>query len=169
MSHPGRKPILLLILFVVLGSMLFTEFRLSQVVVAERQKIDALRKREAILSRTIRENTRLVSVYKKALAELERYKLGVPVDEVDFYSNVERELTSNGILVKSIQPAKAPAGQTAVRVQFEGLYYSILNVIADWRGLDVVVRMKDISLDSDKGGFARGSVVLESVLGGEKR
>lgn len=169
MRLPGRKPTLLLLFFVVLGVILFTEYRLSRFVIAERQKIDSLRQREAILSRTIRENTRLVSVYKKTLGELERYKLGVPADEVDFYSNVERELASNGILVKSIQPTQASAGQTAVRVQFEGLYYSILNVIADWRGLDVVVRMKDISLDSDKGGFARGTVVLESVLGGEKR
>lgn len=165
----GKRPLVLLFLFLVLGGMLFAEYRLNSTVVEERRKIDSLRKQEAILSRSIRENTRLVSVYKKALSELERYELSVPVDEVDFYSNVERELTANGILVKSIQPTKAPSGQTAVRVQFEGLYYSILKVIADWRGLDVVVRMRDISLDSDKGGFARGTVVLESVLGGEKR
>lgn len=169
MSLSSRKPIILLLLFLVLGGMLFAEYRLSSTVMVERQQIDSLKKRDAVLSRSIRENTRLVGVYKKTLSELERYKLSVPVDEVDFYSNVERELTANGILVKSIQPTKAPAGQSAVRVQFEGLYYSILKVIADWRGLDVVVRMRDISLDSDKGGFARGTVVLESVLGGEKR
>ncbi len=158
---------ILFIFFLILGGMLFAEARLSKIVVDERSKIDSLRKREAILSRSIRENTRLVTIFKKALSELDRYKLGVPEDQVDFYSNVERELTANGILVKSIQPTKAGQGQSAVRVQFEGLYYSILKVIADWRGLDVVVRMREISLDSDKGGFARGTVVLESVLGGD--
>lgn len=169
MKLPGRRPLILLIFFLVLGGLLFAEVRLGEMVVSERGKIDDLRKREALLSRSIRENTRLVTVYKKALSELERYKLGVPEDEVDFYSNVEQQLAVNGILVKSIQPTKAGSGQTAVRVQFEGLYYSILKVIADWRGLDVVVRMREISLDSDKGGFASGSVILESVLGGEKQ
>jgi hypothetical protein len=165
---PGRRPWILFIFFLLLGGLIFTEVRLGKTIVSERSKIDDLRKREALLSRSIRENTRLVSVYKKALSQLEHYKLGVPEDEVDFYSNVEQQLTANGILVKSIQPTKAGPGQSAVRVQFEGLYYSILKVIADWRGLDVVVRMREISLDSDKAGFARGTVVLESVMGGEK-
>ncbi|HPD98000.1 MAG TPA: hypothetical protein PLP89_06720, partial [Synergistales bacterium] len=53
---------------------------------------------------------------------------------------------------------------SAVQVDFVGPYYTVLNVIADWRRMGTAVRMIGITLSRDEPGMVKGTVVLETVL-----
>jgi hypothetical protein len=113
----------------------------------------------------------LIKAYKEALSTIDEYKITLPEDEVSFYSAVERELAKNGIKVNSIKPGKGSKDLKAINVNFEGPYYAVLNVFADWRSMGVAVRMVSASLQKDNEieGYVRGTVTLESAFpkGGE--
>jgi len=168
MKLPGKRAVLSLLLFLVFVLLIGGEVLFSRAIIRERRAIDDLRKREAVLEGNIRDKTRLISAYNETLSAIERYEVNLPTNEVAFFSAVERELARNGVQVNSIKPAKAGKGYRGVQVDFVGPYYSVLNVMADWRSMGVAVRMVSLSLARDsQSGMVKGTVVLETVLAGE--
>lgn len=150
-----------LIVFVVAGQVVF-----SRVVAAERERIEELRTRQRILELDIQDKTRLLQAYKKIIGVIGEYRITLPMDEVAFFSTVERELAKNGIQVNSMKPAKAVSGNSAVQIEFVGPYYSVLNVMADWRRMGTAVRMVAVSLLRDEPGMVEGTAVIETFLSG---
>ncbi|MDO9508226.1 MAG: hypothetical protein Q7I97_02590 [Thermovirgaceae bacterium] len=148
-----------LILFIVLGQALF-----SRAVTAEREMIEELRTRQRILELDIQNKTRLLHANKTTIGVIGEYRVTLPIDEVAFFSSVERELAKNGIQVNSMKPSKAVSGNSAVQIDFVGPYYSVLNVMADWRRMGTAVRMVNVSLSRDEPGMVKGTAVLETVL-----
>jgi hypothetical protein len=116
------------------------------------------------MERTVEQKTKQVTVYKKAIAELEKYQLDIPDDEVDFYDKVQQEMTDNAVRSNRITAAKAKGGRNAVAIDLEGPYYNILRTLADWRGMDVVARVGSLSLSNGENGMTNGKVIMESVL-----
>jgi len=166
MKLPRKRLVISLVILLIFVLILGGEAYFSKKVLAERRTIDEMRRREAVLNRDVLDKTRLIKAYKAALSAIEQYKINLPEDEVSFYSAVERELTKNGIKVNSIKPGKGSGGMRAVNVNFEGPYYAVLNVFADWRSMGVAVRMASASLqeDSELEGYVRGTVTLESTF-----
>jgi hypothetical protein len=136
----------------------------SRIVTREREHIEELRTRQRILELDIQNKTRLLQAYKTTLGVIGDYRITLPMDEVAFFSSVERELSKGGIQVNSMKPAKAVSGNSAVQVDFVGPYYTVLNVMADWRRMGTAVRMIGITLSRDEPGMVKGTVVLETVL-----
>jgi len=173
MKLPRKRLIISLVLLLLFALILGGEAFFSKKVLEERRTIDEMRRREAILNRDVLDKTRLIKAYKEALSAIEEYKITLPEDEVSFYSAVERELAKNGIKVNSIKPGGGSGNLKAINVNFEGSYYAVLNVFADWRSMGVAVRMVSASLQKDNEieGYVRGTVTLESTFpkGGEGR
>ncbi|KUK43018.1 hypothetical protein [Thermovirga lienii] len=171
MKLPRKRLVISLVLLLLFALILGGEAFFSKKVLEERRTIDEMRRREAILSRDVMDKTRLIKAYKEALSTIDEYKITLPEDEVSFYSAVERELAKNGIKVNSIKPGKGSKDLKAINVNFEGPYYAVLNVFADWRSMGVAVRMVSASLQKDNEieGYVRGTVTLESAFpkGGE--
>jgi hypothetical protein len=168
MKLPRKRVVLSLFLFLFFFLLVGGEVLFSREIIRERRTIDDLRTREAILESDVRDKTRLITAYKDTLGAIERYEVNLPANEVAFFSAVERELAKNGVQVNSIKPAKASKGARGVEVDFVGPYYAVLNVMADWRGMGVAVRMDSVSLARDQQeGLVKGKVVLETVLAGE--
>lgn len=168
MKGPNKKSLLGLILILLFGLVIYGEFIFSRNVIESKKKLDTLTRNQLTLERSVEQKTKQVAVYKKAIAELEQYQLGIPEDEVDFYDKVQQEMTDNTVRSNRITAAKASGGRNAVAIDFEGAYYDILQTLADWRGMDVVVRVSRLSLNPGGEGLSRGKITLESVLkGGE--
>jgi len=148
-----------LIVAFVAGQVIF-----SRIVTREREQIEELRTRQRILELDIQNKTRLLQAYKTTLGVIGEYRITLPIDEVAFFSSVERELSKGGIQVNSMKPAKAVSGNSAVQVDFVGPYYTVLNMMADWRRMGTAVRMVSLSLSRDEPGMIKGTVVLETVL-----
>jgi hypothetical protein len=63
-----------------------------------------------------------------------------------------------------IRSVKASAGRNAVAIDFEGPYYAILETLADWRNMEVVVRVGNLSLRSSGAAMTSGNATIETVL-----
>lgn len=168
MKGPNRKTLLGLILIILFGLIIYGEYSFSSLVMESKKKLDSLKRNQLTLERSVEEKTKQVVVFKKAIAELEKYQLGIPEDEVDFYDKVQQEMTDNTVRSNRITAAKAGGGRNAVAIDFEGAYYDILQTLADWRAMDVVVRVSSLNLSSGGEGLSKGKITIESVLkGGE--
>ncbi len=168
MKGPSKKTVLGLILIILFGLTIYGEYSFSLKVIESKKKLDTLKRNQLTLERSVEEKTKQVAVFKKAIAELEKYQLGIPEDEVDFYDKVQQEMTDNTVRSNRITAAKAGGGRSAVAIDFEGAYYDILQTLADWRGMDVVVRVSGLNLSSGTDGLSKGNITIESVLrGGE--
>lgn len=164
MKGPGKKPILAMVLGVLFVGAVYGEFLFSRNVIDSKNRLDGLKRNQLTFERAVEQKTQQVAVYKKAIAELERYQIDIPEDEVDFYDKVQQEMTDNAVRSNRISAAKAGGGRNAVAVDLEGPYYNILKTLADWRGMDVAVRVSKLDLDTGENGMTRGKVTIESVL-----
>jgi len=166
MKTPSKTTFLAFLLIILAVLLVFGEYKFSTMVIESKQKLDSLKKTSMLLERTVQQKTQQIAVYKKAIAELEKYQLDIPEDEVDFYDKVQQQLTNNTVRSNSIRGSKAAKGRNAVTIDFEGPYYAVLQTLADWRNMDVVVRVSSLSLNSLQESLARGNITIESVLKG---
>lgn len=166
MKAPNKTTILGILLIVIFGLLIYGEYKFSTMVIESKQKLDSLKKTSLLLERTVEQKTKQISVYKKAIAELEKYQLDIPEDEVDFYDKVQQQLTNNAVRSNQIRGSKGQKGRNSVTIDFEGPYYAILQTLSDWRNMDVVVRVSSLSLGSLQENLARGNITIESVLKG---
>ena len=164
LTFPRKRVVLWITLCTLIVLILTGQMVFSRVVSAEREMIEELRKRQRILELDIQNKTRLLQAYKKTIGVIGEYKITLPLDEVASFSTVERELAKNGIQVNSMKPTKATSGNSAVQIEFVGPYYSVLNVMADWRRMGTAVRMVNVVLLKDEPGMVKGTAVIESFL-----
>lgn len=116
------------------------------------------------LEQQAQEQMKQIDIYKKSIARLEKYQLGIPQNEVDFYAWVQQELTRNGVRSNVVKPVNTPAGRSGVQIEFEGPYYSFVRTLADWRNLKVAVRVASVNMNSVDGENAKGVAIIQSVL-----
>lgn len=166
MSLPSKKSILGLVILIFFCGLIYGEYKFSTSVIDSKKQLDSLKKTQMVLERSVEQKTKQVAVYKKAISQLQQYQLDIPVDEVDFYSNVQQQLNNNNVRSNRIRSARASKGRSAVAIDFEGPYYSVIQTLADWRGMDVVVRVSNMSIRSSGDSMTSGNVTIESVLKG---
>ena len=160
-----RREIVLLLLFAFLfGGMLFGVFFLVSRIEALRGAERELSLRAARFEQQSAERLRQIEVFKRVIAQLERYQIQIPENEVDFYAWVQKELTRNGVRSNVVKPATSPRGRRAVQVDFQGPYYAFIQTISDWRNLKVALRVSSVKMDGVDGDGARGVAIVESVL-----
>lgn len=151
----------------VLGGIVLNQRMRARFGEEERKLLD-LRREAAAVEKHVERTSELIALYKNAFSRLDTYVLQFPKDRVGFFSAVESELTKYDVEVKRISPATATvSGRTAVTVEFEGEYYTILQAMADWRVMPVMVRVGSLSLAFSDKGRVTGSTFLETVLEGE--
>lgn len=164
--RPRKRVVLLIALAALVTLIISGQVVFTKVVTAERERIEELRTRQLMLELDIQNKTKLLHAYKKTIGVIGEYRITLPIDEVAFFSTVERELAKNGIQVNSMKPTKAVEGDSAVQIEFVGPYYSVLNVMADWRRMGTAVRMVRVSLSKDEPGMVKGTAVVETFLSG---
>ena len=116
----------------------------------------------------IDEKMRQIEVYKRAIAQLERYQIELPENEVEFYSWVQQELTDNGLRSNMVKPASSPEQRNAVQVDFQGPYYSFVQTLSDWRNLKVALRVSSVRIEAKDGEGTNGVAFVESVIKSKK-
>ena len=159
-----KDGILLLLLLLISGGMLFGAFYLVEEIQLLRVTEKDLRTQAMEVELQAAERTRQIEVFKRAIAQLERYQIQIPENEVDFYSWVQQELTRNGVRSNVVKPATSPQGRRAVQVDFQGPYYAFIQTISDWRNLKVALRVSSVRMDAVDGDSAKGVAIVESVL-----
>ncbi len=165
-TFPRKRVVLWIAISVLIVVIIAGQIFFSRMVSSERERIEELRTRQRILELDIQNKTRLLQAYKKTIGVIGEYRIILPMDEVAFFSTVERELAKNGIQVNGMKPAKPVSGNSAVLIEFVGPYYSVLNVMADWRRMGTAVRMVSVSLVKDEPGMVKGTAVVETFLSG---
>lgn len=109
-----------------------------------------------------------IGFYKEIMGKLDLKSFSdVPESGVGLFSLVQRHLTSNGVLSRVIdeESRKSPQGDRGVKISFEGPYDSFIRTLADWRELDVALRVRRISLSGYGDQMVKGDIVLETVFG----
>ena len=165
MTTKSKSSLLVLLLFAFAGALIYGEYQFGKTIMELRRSIETLTQQRAVLERTALEQTRQISVFKKALAELETYQLGIPANEVDFYSLVQKEMEKNGMKSNIIRPVTVGGGRSAVEINFEGPYLAFVPTLSDWRSLNVAVRVSSVTIQGAEDLAVKGSVILESVIG----
>lgn len=123
-----------------------------------------------------------LSIYAKQLAQLEdrigfykeifgkldlRTFTDAPKSGVELFSLVQRHLAANGILSRVIdeESSGSSQGDRGVKISFEGPYDSLVKTLADWRELDVALRLRRLSIEEYGDSMVKGDTVLETVFG----
>lgn len=159
-----KDSLLFLLLLVVSAGMLWGAFFLVGEIQRLRITEKDLRTQTMETELQAAERTRQIEVFKRSIAQLERYQIQIPENEVDFYSWVQQELTRNGVRSNVVKPANSPQGRRAVQVDFQGPYYAFIQTVADWRNLKVALRVSSVKMDSVDGETVKGVAIVESVL-----
>ena len=71
MTTKSKSSLLVLLLFVFAGALIYGEYQFGKTIMELRRSIETLTQQRVVLERTALEQTRQISVFKKALAELE--------------------------------------------------------------------------------------------------
>ena len=163
--NSGRKDGLWFFLFLLLvGGLAWGQNYFINVMAILKGSIYDLKRESMILEQQAKEQMRQIEIYKKAIASLEKYQLGIPQNEVDFYAWVQQELTRNGVRSNVVKPIPSAGGRSGVQIDFEGPYYSFVRTLADWRNLKVAVRVSSVTLNSVDEVNAKGVAIIQSVL-----
>lgn len=163
--NSGRRDGLWFFLFLsIVGGLAWGQYYFISEMTVLKSSIRDLRTESMILEQQAKEQMRQIEVYKKAIASLEKYQLGIPQNEVDFYAWVQQELTRNGVRSNVVKPIPSADGRSGVQIDFEGPYYSFVRTLADWRNLKVAVRVSSVTLNSVDDVNAKGVAVIQSVL-----
>lgn len=164
MSLTRKDALFSLLFFLLVGGVFLCVFFLVSRVESLRETEKHLHSRSLQLEQQTAERMRQIGVYKKAIADLERYQFEIPENEVDFYSWIQRELTRNGVRSNVVKPTNSPPGRSAVQVDFQGSYYAFIRTLADWRTLKVVLRLASVTMNAADGDNVKGVAIVESVL-----
>ena len=165
MNTIGRRDGLWIFLFLLLvGGLSWGQSYFINEMSVLKSTIGDIRTESMILEQQAMEQMRQIEIYKKAIASLEKYQLGIPENEVDFYAWVQQELTKNGVRSNVVQPIASADGRSGVQIDFEGPYYSFIRTLADWRNLKVAVRVSSVTLNSVDDVNAKGVAIIQSVL-----
>ena len=159
-----KDSILFLLLLVVSGGMIFGAFHLVNQMQQLRVTEKELRTQGMEIELQSAERMRQIEVFKRSIAQLERYQIEIPENEVDFYSWVQKEFTRNGVRSNVVKPATSPQGRSAVQVDFQGPYYAFVQTLSDWRNLKVALRVSSVRMDSVDDDNTKGVAIVESVL-----
>lgn len=164
MSFAKKDGILFIVFLMIIGGLIWGQNYYIDEMSELKVEIRRLRTTAMKLDQQAKEQMEQIDVFKKAIAQLERYQLGIPENEVDFYAWTQQELTKNGIRSNVVKPATTPAGRSGVQIDFEGPYYSFVRTLAEWRNLRVAVRVASVTMNSVDGENAKGVAVIQSVL-----
>ena len=96
--NSAKKDGLFFLLFLLLvGGLAYGQYFYINEMKGLKTEIRELKTRSMKLDQQAKEQMKQIDVYKKAIAQLEKYQLGIPENEVDFYAWVQQELTKNGV------------------------------------------------------------------------
>ncbi|PIE54973.1 MAG: hypothetical protein CSA35_03680 [Dethiosulfovibrio peptidovorans] len=145
---------------------------LSREVKISRAELDQLRHQKELQQRHVLLTERRIKNYKEILGALEEARtLDVPVNDVNLFSLVQKQLTINGMLSRLIDETKGTVTtddlhpSKGVKISFEGPYEGFIRTLADWRKLSIALRVQHLVLSQHEGNFVRGDIVLETVTG----
>lgn len=152
----------------LIGGVFFIHGQLTQLQGA----YDELEQRRVDLNQTTQALIDQKKVFSDAFTTLEGYKIGVATDEMEFYSKVQQAVQAIGINILSTrQQGVSPDGRSSMALTLKGDYYSLLQVLAKWRNLDVTVRVSAFTVTASKNPETRGEVqaevTVETIISGK--
>lgn len=131
------------------------------------EEIYLTKKELSLYGRQVRSAEERISIYKEVLSKVDMGGSEVPDNGVELFSLVQRHMTANGVLSRVIDEAgqSTPQGERGVRISFEGAYPSFMRTIADWRQMDVALRVKQLSITGHGEQMVKGDILLETIFG----
>ena len=145
-----------------LGVSWFISSKVTELV----QEIDRVQEELSINRRQVISTERRITMYKEVLSSVNLGSSETPESGVELFSIVQRHLTANGVLSKVIDEAGQPTaqGERGVRISFEGSYPAFIRTLADWRQMDVALRVRQLSI-TGQFELVKGDILLETIFG----
>ncbi|SMG08163.1 hypothetical protein [Dethiosulfovibrio salsuginis] len=130
------------------------------------EEIGRVQKELSLYGRQVMSTERRITMYKDVLAAVNLGTSETPESGVELFSIVQRHLTANGVLSRVIDEAgkPTPQGDRGVRISFEGAYPAFIRTLADWRQMEVALRVKQLSI-TGQGDLVKGDILLETIFG----
>ncbi len=146
-----------------LGLSLYASSKLTSIA----EEISLAKKELSLYGRQVRSTEERIFMYKEILSRVDMGSSDVPENGVELFSLVQRHMTANGVLSRVIDEAgqSGPQGERGVRISFEGAYPSFMRTIADWRQMDVALRVKQLSITGHGEQMVKGDILLETIFG----
>lgn len=169
MTEKAWKVFYVLALFLLVFFFALSFYLMGARISELQSSIKDIQGERSVYSRQTKNNSQRVKLYKEELTRFQEDRLSIPANEVDLFSIVQKELTANGVLSRVIDQTgvqkNSKSGETAVKISFEGPYQSFIRTLADWRNLNVALRVKSAVINGYKNDIIRGDIVLEAVVG----
>lgn len=161
------KKTLYLSMFLLPTLFLGLSFHISSKLTSLAEEISLTKKELSLYGRQIRSAEERISMYKEILSKVDVGSSDIPENGVELFSLVQRHMTANGVLSRVIDEAgqSTPQGERGVRISFEGPYPSLMRTIADWRHMDVALRVKQLSITGHGEQMVKGDILLETIFG----
>ncbi|MDR1516375.1 MAG: hypothetical protein LBS45_11840 [Synergistaceae bacterium] len=120
--------------------------------------------------KTLNDRNALVSGYSKFTEALQlpgRQDASFPATELDLYNMVENIMIARSIEHTNTSASggqNAPGSELRLRITFNGSYYNILKLLAEFRATQFVIRVADFSLSGQIDGKVSGSLTIISRI-----
>ncbi len=131
------------------------------------EEISLTKKELSMYGKQVKSAEERISMYKEILSKIDMGGSEVPENGVELFSLVQMHMTANGVLSRVIDEARQSStqGERGVRISFEGSYPSFMRTIADWRQMDVALRVKQLSITGHGEQMVKGDILLETIFG----
>jgi hypothetical protein len=121
-------------------------------------------------TKTLNDRDALVGGYAKFMESLQlpgNRDASFPETELDLYNMVENIMISRSIEHTNSSASggnNAPGSELRLRVTFNGSYYNILKLLADFRASQFVIRVADFSVSGQTDGKISGALTIISRI-----
>lgn len=166
MNEKTMRVTLFISLFLFPVLFLTLSWLISSQIVGMGYEIERVQEELSLYRRQVMSTERRIKMYKDVLASVNLGASEIPESGVELFSVVQRHLTANGVLSRVIDEAGQPTaqGERGVRISFEGSYPAFIRTMADWRQMDVALRVRQLSI-AGQGELVKGDILLETIFG----
>jgi hypothetical protein len=149
----------------LVGGTYFLDRRLTEL----QMEYDGLEQRRVDLNQMTRFLMDRKAVFSDAFSTLETYKINAAPSDVRFYEDVQQAVQARNLhLLSTRELGGPPGGRSAMTLSVRGDYYSLMQVLADWRNTPTTMRVSAFSLASPRIPGPRGeieaNVTVEAIV-----
>jgi hypothetical protein len=168
--NDNKITLLAVLFFLFCASLIVGVYFLNGQLVQLQGEYEDLEQRKVDLDAMTQSLINQKKVFTDAFLSLEHYKVSVAASDMDFYSEVQQVVQSNGVNILSTrQLGVSSTGRSSIALTLRGDYYSFTRVLANWRNLETTVRVAGMTVTASRTPETRGEVqvdvTVEAIIG----
>jgi len=133
-----------------------------------RDEFDRLDQQRANFQRDNANLHEQIRAFTDAFDRLARFNVNPAANEMDFYSQVQQVIdphiwTNEIVIISAVQGGIGPGGRASHTLTLRGDYYTFKRILAEWRNLNITVRVSGLTIARATGPQAQSGEIVANL------